>query len=48
MNEYPKDINEFRLIADGKHFDVDTYLAITTFRFDRIWRRGQQKSTYNR
>lgn len=36
-------MNHFTLFAHGESFDVDVYLAKTTLRFDRVWRRGDQR-----
>jgi hypothetical protein len=36
-------MNEFRLFAHGQRFDVDAFLASTTLRPDRVWRRGDQR-----
>jgi hypothetical protein len=36
-------MNEFRLFAHGEAFDVDAFLAKTTLRPDRVWRRGDQR-----
>jgi len=36
-------MREFRLFAHGERFDVDAFLASTTLRPDRVWRRGDQR-----
>ena len=36
-------MNEFRLFAHGEEFDVDAFLASTTLRPDRVWRRGDRR-----
>jgi hypothetical protein len=36
-------MNHFTLFAHGESFDVDTYLAKTTLRFDHVWRLGHQR-----
>jgi len=36
-------MNHFALFAHGASFDVDEYLATTTLRFDRVWRRGDKR-----
>jgi hypothetical protein len=36
-------VDEFRLFAHGKSFDVDAYMATTTLAIDYVWRLGEQR-----
>lgn len=36
-------MNEFRLFAHGKAFDVDAFLKLTSLRPDYVWRREDQR-----
>jgi hypothetical protein len=35
--------NQFIVMAHGKEFDVDAFLATTPLTFDQVWRRGEQR-----